>query len=342
MEIEIEAGKFRDDYYYQIDKFVFSALCILGTEYEPCFESAGIGRHYTLGTFKREYTQMLGEYKKYIESAANRQANSTEKNKETKEVKGADMNITAEIREQIKKTMTEAKYRSSSEHYYEKYIVLGVSDSEITAIDREDRYKIYSIPYVATESNGEVILTVNYEKKAEKSLIAGEKTESVFDVQGEIETVTKHRLEYALANHDNAVIKDLEDALVKKEAEYTLSEAENRRLREQISIFVAEKAELQRKNHKDAVDAMINTYTTIMSGCGEFDEYRARLTYGKTLEETEQELKVIYATYSLAQEKERRTKFSLDPKEYVESGIVGNGGTDDAARKRYGSAFDGI
>ena len=63
MEIGDLEGRCREDGYYEISKFVFSALCILGTA-EPCFESAMIGRQYELSQFKQEFQHMMEEYKR--------------------------------------------------------------------------------------------------------------------------------------------------------------------------------------------------------------------------------------------------------------------------------------
>ena len=63
MEIEVVDGKMRDDY-YEINDFIFTAFCLLGTA-EPCFESSAL---FTFSAeeqeeFKEQYTQMLKELK---------------------------------------------------------------------------------------------------------------------------------------------------------------------------------------------------------------------------------------------------------------------------------------
>lgn len=65
MEIEVTDGFWNEDEEaYQIDGFVFSALCILGDDVEPAFEDASIVA-YSLDkdTFKQEFTAMLDELK---------------------------------------------------------------------------------------------------------------------------------------------------------------------------------------------------------------------------------------------------------------------------------------
>jgi hypothetical protein len=63
MEISEVAGDTREDGYFEINSFVFSGLCILGTA-EPCFESSVI-KGYTLDKdeFKRDFELMLKELK---------------------------------------------------------------------------------------------------------------------------------------------------------------------------------------------------------------------------------------------------------------------------------------
>ncbi len=63
MEIEVTDGKMLDDY-YNINDFIYTAFCLLGTA-EPCFESSAL---FTFSdeekeNFKLQYTQMLQELK---------------------------------------------------------------------------------------------------------------------------------------------------------------------------------------------------------------------------------------------------------------------------------------
>lgn len=65
MEIEVTDGRWDESQEaYQIDNFIFSALCILGDDTEPAFEDANITA-YSLDkdSFKQEFTTMLSELK---------------------------------------------------------------------------------------------------------------------------------------------------------------------------------------------------------------------------------------------------------------------------------------
>lgn len=64
MEIEVTDGRWdEEEEAYQIDNFIFSALCILGDDTEPAFEDASIGAYSLNDSFKQEYRQMLSEFK---------------------------------------------------------------------------------------------------------------------------------------------------------------------------------------------------------------------------------------------------------------------------------------
>ena len=61
MEITINDGHDGDDAYC-IDSFIFTALCLLGDEHEPCFESASLNV-FGLSSFQAQYQEMLNEFK---------------------------------------------------------------------------------------------------------------------------------------------------------------------------------------------------------------------------------------------------------------------------------------
>lgn len=61
MEITINDGHDGDGMYC-IDSFIFTALCLLGDEHEPCFESASLNV-FGLSSFQAQYQEMLNEFK---------------------------------------------------------------------------------------------------------------------------------------------------------------------------------------------------------------------------------------------------------------------------------------
>lgn len=68
MEIEVTNGRWDEEQdAYQIDNFIFSALCVLGDDVEPAFEDASITA-YSLNkdSFKQEFSLMLEELKQSL------------------------------------------------------------------------------------------------------------------------------------------------------------------------------------------------------------------------------------------------------------------------------------
>lgn len=61
MEITVNDGHDGDGMYC-IDSFIFTALCLLGDEHEPCFESASLNV-FGLSSFQAQYQEMLNEFK---------------------------------------------------------------------------------------------------------------------------------------------------------------------------------------------------------------------------------------------------------------------------------------
>jgi hypothetical protein len=74
MEITVNDGFMRDDGYYEIKEFNFSALCILGKNVEGCFEEASM-HTYTKNDFKNDYQLMINAFERYINS--NKEVNQT-------------------------------------------------------------------------------------------------------------------------------------------------------------------------------------------------------------------------------------------------------------------------
>ena len=67
MEITPLTSEETEDGLFQINSFEFSALTILGSDVEPCFEDAKI-ETYSLDGFEDTFKEMLEKYKKYLNS----------------------------------------------------------------------------------------------------------------------------------------------------------------------------------------------------------------------------------------------------------------------------------
>lgn len=84
MEIEVTNGEMLDDY-YDIKDFCFTAFCLLGTA-EPCFESAALFTFSEQEDFKKQYTEMLKEFKLAFASASENDKKEGKENLKLKEL----------------------------------------------------------------------------------------------------------------------------------------------------------------------------------------------------------------------------------------------------------------
>lgn len=72
MEIAVNSGEMRDDGYYEIKSGQFDALCVLGEDVEPCFESSSF-RQFNVNKdkFQMEFSLMLQELKQSVKGGDN-------------------------------------------------------------------------------------------------------------------------------------------------------------------------------------------------------------------------------------------------------------------------------
>lgn len=319
MEIEFKKGHYRDDHYYEAEEFVFSALCILGTDCEPCFESACIGRHYELDSFKKEFALMLDEYKKSI----------NEPNKEEK--KFMDLKKFTEI--------LSAKKIGESDVC--KYRLLNVTDSKVFALDMED-YKPYGFDYAVTNEVDVEDIVIDFNSKVEMSLSATDKITDEnfeeFSIQSEIDSVKND----IFANDVPAKVDECTN-LLKAEYEKEIDELGTsfKSLNEQYENATKElekykaKESLEKANqHKADVDALFERYASKLGKCAEFLVYKAKTKpEDVTLEEVSEKLTLMVGKYTMDNQKNKN--FTYTP---TETGVTGR--RNEAMENKYGHLLD--
>lgn len=319
MEIEFKRGHYRDDHYYEAEEFVFSALCILGTDCEPCFESACIGRHYELDSFKKEFALMLDEYKKSI----------NEPNKEEK--KFMDLKKFTEI--------LSAKKIGESDVC--KYRLLNVTDSKVFALDMED-YKPYGFDYAVTNEADVEDIVIDFNSKVEMSLSATDKiideNFEEFSIQSEIDSVKND----IFANDVPAKVDECTN-LLKAEYEKEIDELGTsfKSLNEQYENATKElekykaKESLEKANqHKADVDALFERYASKLGKCAEFLVYKAKTKpEDVTLEEVSEKLTLMVGKYTMDNQKNKN--FTYTP---TETGVTGR--RNEAIENKYGHLLD--
>lgn len=324
MEIEISSGDYDSDGYYNIKEMTFSAACILGsnpdgTDVIPCFESACIGRHYELDSFKKEFALMLDEYKK----------STTKPNKEEKKF----MNL--------KKFTEILSAEKIGESDVCKYRLLNVTDSKVFALDMED-YKPYGFNYAVTNEADVEDIVIDFNSKVEMSLSATDKITDEnfeeFSIQSEIDSVKND----IFANDVPTKVDECTN-LLKAEYEKEIDElgASFKSLNEQYENATKElekykaKESLEKANqHKADVDALFERYASKLGKCAEFLVYKAKTKpEDVTLEEVSEKLTLMVGKYTMDNQKNKN--FTYTP---TETGVTGR--RNEAIENKYGHLLD--
>ena len=319
MEIEFKKGHYRDDHYYEAEEFIFSALCILGTDCEPCFESACIGRHYELDSFKKEFSLMLDEYRK----------STTTPNKEEKKFMD------------LKKFTEVLSTEKIGESDVCKYRLLNVTDSKVFALDMED-YKPYGFDYAVTNEADVEDIVIDFNSKVEMSLSATEKITDEnfeeFSIQSEIDSVKND----IFANDVPAKVDECTN-LLKAEYEKEIDELGTsfKSLTEQYENATKElekyktKESLEKANqHKADVEELFEKYASKLGKCAEFLVYKAKTKpEDVTLDEVSEKLTLMVGKYTMDNQKNKN--FSYTP---TETGVAGR--RNEAIENKYGHLLD--
>jgi hypothetical protein len=80
MEIEVTDGWWNEkEDAYQIDSYIYSALCILGDDVEPAFEDASVSKYAKKEDIQQEIQTMLSEYTKSLNSKEGEQMDTLKK-----------------------------------------------------------------------------------------------------------------------------------------------------------------------------------------------------------------------------------------------------------------------
>lgn len=270
MEIEFKKGHYREDHYYEAEEFIFSALCILGTDVEPCFESACIGRHYELDSFKKEFSLMLDEYKKL----------NLEPNKEEK--KFMDL-------EKLNAFLSAFTFKDNCDNDVDKYALLGeATETNFTVIDREDNFKVYTVEFALDDEQN---IVADWDAKVEKKFaIVNADEESAIDLNTVIG-------EYAQSKADmitESLTVSFNEKIDEMAKEYEDLSKELETSNKKLADFEAQKAEADRLAHKAEVDAVVAEFAKKIGRSPKFLVYKAKLNADEvTVDKVTQDLTLM-------------------------------------------------
>lgn len=313
MEIEFKKGHYREDHYYEAEEFIFSALCILGTDVEPCFESACIGRHYELDSFKKEFSLMLDEYKK-IEHETNPQKGVTK----------MELAKFTEILSAIKTDADASKYR-----------LLSVTDSKVFALDMED-YKPYGFDYAVTTEEDTENIVVDFESKAEMSLSATEKITDEnfeeFNIKSAIDAEAEKYAETKTAEHTAILEGEFNKKVDELKASYDDLSASYAVAMKKLEEYEAKEAQAKAEQHDADVKAVFEKYAEKLGKCSEFLVYKAKCNPADvTVDELNEKLTLMVGKYMM--DSQTKKNFSYNPTETKVTKV-------DNGESRYGHLLD--
>lgn len=355
MELQILDAEYTEDSKFLIKNAEFSALCVLGkddyhskddpdsTNVEPCFEDACISR-YSSKDFKEEFSLMLDQYKKFnlsqdsldiniqTESQVEESFDTNYKEEDKNLAKGNKEQLDQEkVNAKLSSVISENKYRSTTDKHYTKYEILSNTDSVVDVLDREDGYKIYSIPYLATETNDGIIVNIDYEKKEERSFGIVDKTDNSFSIKKEVDMISDDTAEYKVSQYSSNTISTLTSELEEMTENYSKADKEIRRLTEQLGVFQKEKDSFMVQKHKESVDTFLSSKRDEMGHYSKFLDYCIDPDYSKTLEQIENEVKEIRYEFLDSTSKNKKSSFSA-----IETTVIRTSDKDDIIAKIYG------
>lgn len=312
MEIEFKKGHYRDDHYYEAEEFVFSALCILGTDCEPCFESACIGRHYELDSFKKEFALMLDEYKK----------STNEPNKEEK--KFMDL-------EKLKSFLSTFTV-GEGENATEQYALINVDENSFTVMDKHDDLRVYTVEF-ALDDDGNI--AADWDGKVEKKFsVVDFETENAVSMNDLIDfnkVIDKCAEEKAFSITEELTATFNED-IKARDAAYAELNDKYTTATTRLSEYESAEAEAKRLAHKNEIDTIVADFAKKIGRSPKFLVYKAKLKVDEvTTEQVMQDL-----TLMVGQEMVNKSaSFSYQPQEVNVATK-----TDDEVTNRYGHLLD--
>lgn len=321
-EIIIDDCHYDKDDYLIIEDFTLSALCLLNKSDDkeenvrPCFPSCRVEKaKYSLdqNSFKKEFALLMQE----VRSLAFK---DTKPNKEGNH----------KMKEKIVEILSAFKFTNAVGKEASKYEILDIRDDAVDVIDREGDYKLYSIPYSKNET-GELV--IEYDNKAEKSIMAGEKSEVGFSIKSELTAVTADMVAFAISTHEAAVISELNEKYAKLEGEYNALKTDSDKDKAVLVEYAKAKTDAEFELHKAEINKKIEEYQTKMGSYSEYLIYRSKVDYSKTVDQTDVDMLILLGKFN----KGKPASFSYIPQETSineEKNSVGN--------SRYGTLFDKI
>lgn len=314
MELSIKDSEYNSENYLVIKDFVFTAACILGSDVEPCFESASIGRHYEIDSVKQDLDIMMSEYDTYQKN-----------NNPTKKEENTTMDYA-----KIVEKLSAFTYENVLGETVSKYSLIDVMENSIGVVDREDN-KVYSFDCV--ESDDEIVIDTDSKTECSMTYKAMSETGN-FDYAGEItlaqttaQTVKETELSKSFSEEYDSKINEITETYTQLKADYDAMVVEYNKYK------AADEARLEKEKHTQ-IDAVVEKYAKKIGRLPKFLCYRAKIDYTKDVADIENELILMAGEAMMDTSKQN---FSYTPSVCPVSGTPADKLTHN---DRYGNLFD--
>ena len=285
MEILIDDGEFMDDGYFDIQKFKYDALCILGRDTEdsekntePCFEdSMVVGYSLDKKDFKSEFSKMVSEIKESFVVSDDKIETST--NIDDLEADGDEFD-----HESLKDSEPETDYQEAVNHINKHRKELGMEDlKELTNQSEEMQLE------TPEQEVQEVENVVEETSEAEESFEKVEEVETAEETQVE----TDYKALYDEIKESYDILKEDFDKL-KSENEKNVGDLDDYRAKER----------------KEAEDAIFSKYDEPLNGNSNYDSLKENASNFE-LDQLEKEIALIYVKNAKVFSAKKEVKSSL-------------------------------
>lgn len=277
MEISQIQGFVNKDKQFQIDEFVFSALCILGSDVTPCFQSAQISA-YSLSDkdeFKQQIKEMMSELKFSLEGG-----NTVTKATQTAEFSWSSEQLENELRRLLSTQLTTDNWGYTYPEFW--FVDYLPDESIVIAYDGEDGYLV---GFKYTVEGDKVSIDFTVEQRYKVQYVPMDLSPEVDEEEDSIDTfslLTPEQVEYKLK---------VEVAKMKQEFELNATETQV----ETVEDTQIENTETVETEVVDTpVETEIPTETVLNPSEVPVEDYQAQLTdVSKALTELQEQFNLV-------------------------------------------------
>lgn len=345
MEITVNDFEYDEDQNMVIKDMTFTALCILGNNIEPCFESASVqlDKNYEMSNFSTQFSLMLDDFKKLTKQAIAYELTGSVDDKSEEEGGNCALEKTEEMFE-----ATETEETSTAEENFEDAEVNNAEPEtsadepaeapEEVPAEEPGEEPAEEQPEENAEPEGEATFTLMYKEKFEALIGALEgKTECVEDENGrcvshteywlcdfddnfayvekyhwsfdEGESRTKGRFAY-VDSDEGVALGEYNDMVVAwlTPEEYAQVEAD----REELSALRDYKSGREDADHRAEIDQVVSGEFADVVKTEEF-EALASTIYGLGVDEVREKLFAIRGKHAVSKSKDESYQNSRIP-----------------------------